>query len=196
MAFSIMHISDIHRSPRDSISNDELVSALINDRDHYIHEDPRIKPPEAIIVSGDIIQGVPLGTERYSEAIADQYAVAEAFFDELVRRLLDGDRSRLIMVPGNHDIDWNTAFAALEPVPDDQVPPRIESTLYAEDSNFRWDWKTRVLYRIADPALYERRLEAFWQFFQRFYDGVSGLLDVSSDGDVNSFGPSGIAVGR
>ena len=35
------------------------------------------------------------------------------------------------------------------------------AALNAENSEFRWDWKTRKLYRIADRALYDRRLAAF-----------------------------------
>jgi hypothetical protein len=85
--------------------------------------------------------------------------MAEDFLDELVRRFLDGDRSRLIMIPGNHDIDWNTAFAALEPVQPSDSPANLSASLHAENSEYRWDWKTLTLYRIADPALYARRLE-------------------------------------
>jgi hypothetical protein len=61
--FSILHISDLHRSPSDPVSNDELTSALMSDRDRYIREDPPVAVPEAIVVSGDIIQGVPLDTD-------------------------------------------------------------------------------------------------------------------------------------
>lgn len=185
--FSILHISDLHRSPRDPISNDELISALVSDRDRYIHEEPHVAAPEAIIVSGDIIQGVRLGTADFTAEISSQYAVAEEFLDELVRRFLEGDRSRLIMVPGNHDIDWNTALAALEPVPKKDIPPGLGAALHAENSDLRWDWNTRTLYRIADPALYDRRLEPFWQFFERFYDGVPGLLDVEARNDASLF---------
>ena len=181
--FSILHISDLHRSPGDPISNDELISALVSDRDRYTHEDPRIAAPEAIVVSGDIIQGVPLGTDNFAAEVSNQYTVAEEFLDELVRRFLEGDRSRLILVPGNHDIDWNTALSALEPVEKKDSPPGFEAALHAENSNLRWDWETQTLYRIADPALYEQRLEAFWQFFERFYDGVQGLLDVQARAD-------------
>lgn len=49
-SFSILHISDLHRSPQDPISNDELVSALVSDRDSYRHEDPSIATPDAIVV--------------------------------------------------------------------------------------------------------------------------------------------------
>ena len=185
--FSILHISDLHRSPRDPISNDELISALVSDRDRYVYEDPPIAAPEAIIVSGDIIQGVSLDTDDFATKIDGQYAVAEEFLHELVQRFLDGDRSRLIMVPGNHDIDWNTARSALEPVTDQEMPSDLRAELYTEKSRLRWDWKTRTLYRIADPALYEKRLEAFWNFFGRFYDGVLGLLPVQNPTDVRLF---------
>jgi hypothetical protein len=185
--FSILHISDLHRSPRDPISNDELVSALVSDRDRYIHEDPRISVPEAIVVSGDIIQGVPLGTSDHETKLADQYATAGEFLDELVRRFLDGDRSRMIIVPGNHDIDWNIAFSALEPVDHKDIPNNVAALLYAENSDYRWDWKSLTLYRIAQPGRYERRLDPFWEFFERFYAGVSGLLKVEARADANLF---------
>ena len=187
MSFSILHISDLHRSSPDPISNDELISALVSDRDRYTHEDPPIAIPEAIVVSGDIIQGVPLGTDDFAAKLADQYAVAEEFLDELVRRFLDGDKSRLVMVPGNHDIDWNTALSALERVDEGDIPPNLDTILYTENSDLRWDWKTRTLYRIADPGLYERRLEAFWQFFDKFYLGVSGLLNVQARTEASLF---------
>ena len=185
--FSIMHISDLHRSPHDPISNDELISALIHDRDRYVREEPSIAAPQSIVVSGDIIQGVPLGTEDFATKIEEQYAIAEEFLDELVRRFVDGDRSRLVMVPGNHDVDWNTAYAALEPVQNESVLGDVREELHAEDSLLRWDWKTRSLYRISNPDLYEKRLEAFWRFFDRFYEGVPGSMAVQHPADVRLF---------
>jgi 3',5'-cyclic AMP phosphodiesterase CpdA len=185
--FSILHISDLHRSPGDPISNDELISALVSDRDRYIKEDPCIAAPEAIVVSGDIIQGVPLGTANFSDVIAAQYAVAEEFLDELVRRFLDGDRARLVLVPGNHDVDWNTAIGAFQEVPDSGVPQNLPAALHTDDSDFRWDWKSRKLYRIIDRTRYDQRLEAFWMFFEKFYDGVSGLLNVRPRTDCSLF---------
>ena len=187
MPFSVLHISDLHRSPQDPISNEELISALVSDRDRYTREDPAIPAPEAIVVSGDIIRGVGLGAAGYEAALASQYEVAAAFLDELVRRFLGGDRSRVVIVPGNHDVDWNTAFAAMTPVEEKDIPPNLEDALFRESSEFRWNWKTRTLYRITDPALYERRLAAFWQFFHSFYDGVPGLLKVQVGADANLF---------
>lgn len=185
--FSILHISDLHRSPHDPISNAELISALVGDRDRYIHENPKITVPEAIVVCGDIIQGVPLGTNDHEAQLVQQYTVAEEFLDELVRRFLDGDRSRLVMVPGNHDIDWNTANKAFEPVDPKDIPYNLASVLYADRSDYRLDWKSLTLLRIADRSLYEQRLNAFWSFFEKFYAGLSGLLSVHPRADANLF---------
>jgi hypothetical protein len=182
-----MHISDLHRSPLDHITNSELISALISDRERYLHEDPAISAPEAIVVSGDIVQGVPLGTTDHEAKLAAQYAAAEAFLDELVRRFVDGDRSRLIMVPGNHDVDWHKAFEAMEIVERKDAPANLASVLHAETSDYRWDWKNLVLYRIRDYSIYESRLDPFWRFFERFYSGVSGLLRVQAHADANLF---------
>ena len=185
--YSIMHISDLHRSSQDPISNDELISALLHDRDRYVREKPSVSAPQAIVVSGDIIRGVPLQTEDFKRKIEKQYAVAKEFLDELVLRFLEGDRSRLIMVPGNHDVDWNTAFGALESVPSEEIPSDPRAELFAEDSLLRWDWKTRTMYRIVDPDLYEQRLNPFWQFFERFYQDVPGLTTAQYPSDVRLF---------
>ena len=140
-AYSIMHISDLHRSPEDPISNAELVSALLHDRDRYVAEEPAIPAPQVIVVSGDIIEGARVGTKDFAKRIEEQYVVAEELLSELTTRFLDGDRSRLVMVPGNHDVDWNTAFSALVPVERDEAPQDLAAELFAEDSLFRWDWK-------------------------------------------------------
>ena len=166
---SILHISDLHRSPEDPISNEELVSALLHDRDRYVEETPPIPSPQVIVVSGDLIEGVPLGTKDFENQIEEQYTVAEELLSELATRFLDGDRSRLVMVPGNHDVDWNTAFGAMERVKPTQFPHNLLEDLRAEDSVFRWDWHTMTLYRIVRNDEYERRLDPFRRFFERFY---------------------------
>ena len=91
------------------------------------------------------------------------------------------------MVPGNHDVDWNTALRALEPVQNGAIPCDLRGELYAEDSLWRWDWKTRTLYRIVDLQLYERRLSAFWKFFENFYKDVPAPLTMKNRFDVRLF---------
>ena len=193
--YSIMHISDLHRSPEDPISNEELVSALLHDRDRYVKEEPGIPAPQVIVVSGDLIEGVRLGTKDFSSRIEEQYAVAEELLSELATRFLDGDRSRLVMVPGNHDVDWNTAFSALVPVDPSETPKDLATELYAEDSLFRWNWNTRTLYRIADREVYDKRLEPFWCFFERFYVGWDGPSKAHESHDARAYDLFGGVVG-
>jgi hypothetical protein len=148
---------------------------------------PTISVPEAIVVSGDLIRGVPLKAANYADELSKQYAVAEEFLDNLVKRFLSGDRSRVVIIPGNHDVDWNTAFNSMQPIEAKDFPPNLSSVLYHENSNYRWDWETLTLYRIADPAMYALRLESFWKFFERFYAGVGGLYKVKARTDANLF---------
>lgn len=120
--FSILHISDLHRSRDEPADNDSLVAALITDRDRYMGETPSVPSPDAIIVSGDLIQGAPLGHANWQAVMRDQYRNAGEFLDHLSRRFLGGLRSKLIIVPGNHDVCWNTSFGSMERVPETEYP--------------------------------------------------------------------------
>src|ERR1035437_1069038 len=171
--FSILHISDIHRSRNEPIDNDSLIAALLADRDRYMGETPIVPPPSAIVVSGDLVQGAQVAEAGWEDAIRDQFSVASSFLDQLTLRFLDGDRSRVIVVPGNHDVCWNTSFAAMERVDDANYPDDVRGALTAPDSNYRWSWKERALYRICDAKLYRQRLHAYWEFVKTFYAGVA-----------------------
>jgi len=174
-----LHISDLHRSPRDNITNAELVSALVSDRQRYLNETPSIRKPDAIVISGDIVQGVSLGTVDADARLAEQYSTALEFIVELTERFVDGDRSRVIIVPGNHDINWGLSKDAMEIVKDADFPKDLSGEICRPDSLYRWDWKSRELYLITRVAAYEQRMDAFWNFFDLFYSGASGLLRVA-----------------
>jgi hypothetical protein len=85
---------------------------------------------------------------------------------------LGGDRSRLVVVPGNHDVDWNCARAAMEPVPDDELPRGFSLTMCGPADELRWSWAERCAYRIVDPAIYDKRLSQFEALVDSFYGGV------------------------
>lgn len=170
--YTILHLSDLHRSPEEPVSNDSLIAALLTDQDRYAGETPFVQQADAIVVSGDIIQGARLGHPNWAGVIASQYAAASSFLDELAKRFLDGDRSRLVIVPGNHDVCWNTAHAAMERVAETDYPGDIYGALIEPDSRYRWSWRDRALFRIVDEARYAQRLSAYWDFIDGFYDGV------------------------
>ena len=167
--FTLLHISDLHRSPNDPIENEQLLSVLLADRDRYVYETPSVRAPEAAIVSGDIIQGVPSNTKEFSAELKKQYDVAYDFLSRLTDRLFDGDRRKLVLVPGNHDVCWNTAEQAMVELTTENPPIKASPEKFGASSDLRWSWKTRKIFKIQDVALYRRRLDPYWDFLERFY---------------------------
>jgi hypothetical protein len=184
--FSILHITDLHRAKTDPISNAELISALVSDREQYATEDPPISAPQAIVVSGDIIQGVVLNNPNAADELSSQYQAAHDFLVDLADRFLHGDRSKVIIVPGNHDIDWNAALASMQMV-EEKDYPALPRSLHEIGSLYRWDWKTRRLYVIKDPAAYRQRFAAFWTFFETYYSTVPDGRRPKSWGDATLY---------
>ena len=128
---SILHISDLHRSKDGEISNSALLSSLVSDTDRYtVSETPKIKSPDIIIVSGDVIRGSvkPDGSE---EEVQNQYEEAINFLNDLTNHFLGGNKKRIVIIPGNHDIDWKYAKESME---------RIDSTkVLDEKNNLKWE---------------------------------------------------------
>ena len=171
--FSILHISDLHRSSEEPVDNNSLLAALLADRERYAGEAPRIPPPSAIVVSGDLIQGARIDAPNWQRSMKDQYAVADSFLAALCERFLAGDRSHMVLIPGNHDVCWNTSRLAMEQVPDTEYPSNLYGALIEPDSVYRWSWSEQALFRIADMAAYERRMGYYWDFVESFYEGVN-----------------------
>lgn len=170
--FSILHISDLHRSHGEPVDNDTLLAALLVDLDRYAGETPRIPPPHAIVVSGDLIQGARIDAPNWQQSVENQYVVASGFLTALCERFLEGDRSRMVLVPGNHDVCWNTSFLALERVSEEEYPDNLYEALVEPDSIYRWSWSEQTLFRIANREAYERRMDSYWNFVESFYRNV------------------------
>lgn len=97
MKYSILHISDIHKSP--DVDYDSLLQSLKRDLDSYTINEG-IEKPTFIVISGDLIQGAYTDDE-----INRQYKEVETFLSNLCDLYLGGNRTRCIMVPGNHDVN-------------------------------------------------------------------------------------------
>src|SRR5205823_5160066 len=105
MKVSILHISDLHRDPDNPIRNDVLLDSLENDRRHYCAEEtPSVRRPDLIIVSGDIIHGIKSDAPEPDKKLREQYHEALDFLNVLTDRFVAGDRGRVVIVPGNHDV--------------------------------------------------------------------------------------------
>ena len=91
--YSILHLSDLHRSHSEPIANDTLIASLLADCDRFRIETPEIPSPDALVVSGDIIWGARLGQAKFETSISQLYQVATEFHVALTDRLFAGDRS-------------------------------------------------------------------------------------------------------
>ena len=176
--FSILHISDLHRSREEPVDNDSLLAALLADHDRYAGGIPRIPSPYAIVVSGDLIQGAWIDAPNWQQSVKDQYAVADSFLIALCERFLDGDRSRMVLIPGNHDVCWNTSFHSMERISEGEYPDNLYEALVEPDSLYRWSWSKQALFRIADTAAYERRMDYYWDFVESFYKDVKLSMPI------------------
>ena len=190
MQLSILHISDLHRDPENPIRNDVLLDSLENDRQHYSTDGVSpLRSPDLIIVSGDIIQGIRPDSPDPEKALREQYKEAIDFLARLTDRFIEGDRSRVIIVPGNHDVSAYHFEKSLRRV--DILPDRrkeLVTQLFSPESYLRWSWTKFELYEVADRAMYTQRLAEFAEFYSTFYGGVHTFnLDPTKQIDVFDF---------
>lgn len=164
----MLHISDLHRTAGPRVGNDELLAAMASDAVRWELDD--IPRPDLIIVSGDLIQGVGVGAPSPDDEIEAQYAEAGDFLTRLASEFVDSDRSRVVIVPGNHDVDWNGARRAMNPLPD--CPSEIATESLRAESGLRWNWEDQRPYEVVDGALYESRYDHFRRFRTDFYAGL------------------------
>ena len=190
MELSVVHISDLHRDPANPIRNDVLLDSLENDRRRYSAEEtPVVRSPDLIIVSGDIIQGIKHDAPDPETQLREQYQEALDFLSGLTDRFVSGDRNRVIIVPGNHDVSAYHFEKSLQRV--DILPDRkkeLVTQLFLPGSRLRWSWSGFELYEIVDQTLYAQRLDAFADFYTAFYKGARTYdLDPEKQIDIFDF---------
>ena len=185
---SILQISDLHRDRWSPICNEILLSSLENDRTRYTTalDGPAIRQPDIIVVSGDVIHGVPPGTADHEAKLAEQYQEALDFLGSLTDRLLTGDRERLVLVPGNHDVSACHFIQSLERVElAADSNKELVSELFHPGSTLRWSWQEFGLYKVSDPDRYAQRLASFAAFYREFYRGARDFdIDPAKQFDV------------
>ena len=165
---TLLHISDLHRTSKPRLGNDERLTAIVSDATRWKLED--IPKPELIVVSGDLIQGVRLGATDPDVEIEAQYREAGDFLRRLGDEFVESDRSRIVIVPGNHDVHWGRSFDGMSPIelcPDDIATKALEAT-----SGLRWNWTDRQAYEVTNQSLYESRFDHFRRFREEFYKGI------------------------
>ena len=162
---SILHISDLHKT--EGVTYDTLLDSLCDDKERWKEEN--IQHPDFIVISGDLIQGA-----YKDEDIQQQYAEVSLFLEKLVEDFLDGDKSRLIMVPGNHDVNRACTTKAMTEIkaPDADKLESLKKEFWNPASMVRFDWKTMNFFQIDDCSIYDKRFLLFKQFYDTFYAGL------------------------
>ena len=137
--------------------------------------------PDLIVVSGDLVQGVKWDHEDPDAEIAAQYAEAGDLLCRLAAEFVGSDRSRVMFVPGNHDVHWGRARSAMTPLSD--CPRGIARDAFRPDSKIRWSWEDQRAYMITDTNAYESRYDHFRRFRAEFYGelGPEPIVDVGND---------------
>jgi 3',5'-cyclic AMP phosphodiesterase CpdA len=187
---SILQLSDLHRDARNPIRNGPLLDSLQNDLRHYtIESGDKIRKPDIIIISGDVIQGVKPGESDPERVLREQYGEALEFLAKLTDAFLGGDRRRVVIIPGNHDSSACHSMQSMQRV--DVVAEQkreFVGQLFSPGSRLRWSWSDFALYAIVDEARYQERFRAFADFYHEFYSGVRSYdLEPSKQFDVFDF---------
>src|SRR5271165_980571 len=92
MAVSWLHISDFHIKAGDSYDRNVVLGALVRSVAWYREQQGR--QVDLIFATGDIA--------NFGKAA--EYEIATKFFDDLIRAA-GIEKSRLFVIPGNHDVD-------------------------------------------------------------------------------------------
>lgn len=162
MKYSILHISDIHKNP--DMVYESLIQSLERDMEFYTVKE-NIVSPSFIVVSGDLVQGA-----YKDEIIQEQYREVESFLNGICNRFLNGDKSRVLIVPGNHDINRSMTIASMEP--STQTKDNDSKIYFSGSPLIRWNWKDCRFYSVRDSKNYNERFHLFVEFYNRFYAGI------------------------
>lgn len=183
--YSILHISDIHRGPNSDLNN--LYESLVNDS--IVYEREGIEKPSIIVVSGDIAEGAE--GDRAEAIIKQQYKEAGEFLEKLTTYFLNGEKRRLVMVPGNHDMNREMSKISMSEY---ELKKDDDPKFIKRQSNKRWSWKNMKFYEITDEEAHAKRFDLFVDFYNSFYGeirSITGNPETFSDvADLEDYGIS------
>lgn len=173
---TILHISDLHRDPKNPLSTQSLLLSLIKDKDRYLVENPIIGSPDVIVISGDIVQGVGKDSLPGDDELRKQYDEAYEFLSRLSEHFLGGNTGRVVIVPGNHDVCDITFKKSIKRIDiagkDAHTVRSLTQELFKPRTRMRWAWNTLELFEIENNEQYLNRFEPFARFYERFYGGT------------------------
>lgn len=137
----ILHLSDLHFGTLDQANlwSNQLAADLYNDIN--------IPHLDALILSGDIA--------NYSTE--EEYKAAQQFLHNF-RQDFPLNPEQIILVPGNHDLNWKLAKKAYKLIDRDDYEGELKDGHYIEES--------ASVIRVRDEAEYKQRFAHFSQFYE------------------------------
>ena len=149
MSLTWLHISDFHVRGGDPYDRDVVLGALVKSVGEYRR---RGRSPDLIFATGDIAHsGKP-----------EEYEIAGRFFDDLLGAV-GLDKSRLFVIPGNHDVDREFGVG-------------LARTLDSREQADKYFHPDRP-----KPHL-TLKLRAFLEWHNRYFNGVRALPDNTTCG--------------
>ena len=136
----ILHLSDLH------ITTGEQATLWSNQLAQDLIQDLQIPNLDALILSGDIA--------NYSTP--DEYQAAQQFLHNL-RQDFPLDPKQIVLVPGNHDLNWKLAKRGYQLLDLEDYDGELKEGHYIKGED---------VIRVRDEAKYQQRFAHFSQFYQ------------------------------
>lgn len=175
---TVLHLSDLHRSNISHVSNNALINSLESDYQRYT-KSGSISKPDLIVVSGDIVTGITGETPDELDLLKRQYDEAMEFLTELASIFFEGNKNRIILVPGNHDVNRYYSKQSMTPIihdgsEEEQLRAKRElSKIFRNNGSLiRWSWSTFQFYKISNLDVYDQRFREYSDFYNKFYNGT------------------------
>ncbi|NEO49723.1 MAG: NACHT domain-containing protein [Moorea sp. SIO4A3] len=157
----ILHLSDLH------ITTPEQAQNWSNQLAQDLTQDLQIPHLDALILSGDIA--------NYSTP--EEYQAAQQFLDNLCQDF-PLDRKQIVLVPGNHDLNWTLATEAYELCDRTKDHDKLQDGDYIK--------VTDQVIRVRDETKYQQRFANFSQFYQAI-KGQPYPLDYREQAIIDHF---------
>ena len=169
--YTILHISDLHKPKNCNLDN--LFYSLQTDCEGYVKEG--MPKPEIIVISGDLAEGTKDCGDNAENIIRREYAEVKKFLEKLTDYFLDGQKRRMVIVPGNHDYCYKVSKNSMELSPAENAKDDCNKMKIAEPE-VRWDWDERRFYHVTNDALYNTRFELYREFYNDFFAGIRDVV--------------------
>ncbi|MCM0592628.1 MAG: metallophosphoesterase [Gloeotrichia echinulata DEX184] len=140
----ILHLSDLHFGTTDNANRWQ--SQLAEDLRYGLN----CEHLDALLISGDIA----------NKSTTEEYAAAKEFLDNL-REEFPINQENIVIVPGNHDLNWGLSEDAYTPVKRKNYPGQLDNRIIDKGGDY---------IEVRNEEKYQHRFD----YFSKFYEDIKG----------------------